>query len=83
MGSSLEKQLMSPQKMFAITKVHYFDFLVSCLHTFNPLSLSLKSVGDDLGCKCNNMQKHEEREVLQNYQYKGKGVRKETIYFHF
>ena len=29
------------------------------------------------------MQKHEEREVLQNYRYKGKGVKKETIYFIF
>ena len=27
-----------------ISKVHYFDFLVSCLYTFNPLSLSLKWV---------------------------------------
>ena len=71
----LAKQLMSLQKIFAINKVHYFDFLVSCLHTFNHLSLSLKCVGDDLGCKCNNIQKHEDREVLQNYQYKGKGVR--------
>ena len=26
------------------SKVHYFDFLVSCLYTFNPLSLSLKWV---------------------------------------
>ena len=43
-GLSLAKQLMSPQKMFVINKVHYFDFLVSCLHTFNPLSLSLKRV---------------------------------------
>ena len=27
-----------------ISKVHYFDFLVSCLYTFNTLSLSLKRV---------------------------------------
>ena len=27
-----------------ISKVHYFDFLVSCLYTFNTLSLSLKCV---------------------------------------
>ena len=44
MGLSLEKQLMAPQKMFVINKVHCFDFFVSCLHTFNPLSLSLKRV---------------------------------------
>ena len=44
MGLSLAKQLMSPQKMFVISKVHNFDFLVSCLYTFNPLSLSLKWV---------------------------------------
>ena len=39
MGLCLEKQLMSPQKIIVISKVHYFDFLVSCLYTFNPLSL--------------------------------------------
>ena len=61
MGLCLTMQLMSPQKIIVINNVHYFDFLVSCLHTFNPLSLSLKSVGNDLGCKCNNMQKHEEK----------------------
>ena len=71
----LAKQLMSPQKIFAINKVHYFDFLDSSLHTFNPLPLSLKCVGDDLGWKCNKIKKHEDREVLQNYQYKGKGVK--------
>ena len=44
MGLFLAKQLMSPQKIIVISKVHYFDFLVSCLYTFNPLSLSLKWV---------------------------------------
>ena len=83
MGSSMAKQLMSPQNIFVINKVRCFDFLVSCLHTFNRFSLPLKSVGDELGCKYNNIEKHEGREVLQNYQYNGKGVRKETIYFHF
>ena len=47
-GLSLAKQLMSPQKMFVINKVHYFDFLVSYLYTFNPLSFF--EMGDDLGC---------------------------------
>ena len=42
MGSCLAMQLMSPQKIILISKVHYFDFLVSCLYTFDPLSLSLK-----------------------------------------
>ena len=83
MGTSLAKQLMSSQKIFAINKVHYFDILVSCLHAFNTLLLTLKTVGDDLGYKCNKIQKPEERQVLQNYQYKGKGVRKETIFFIF
>ena len=83
MGSSLAKQLMSPLKIFVINKVSYIDFLISWLHTVNILSLSLKNVGDDLGCKCNNIKKYGEREVLQNYQYKGTGFRKETIYFHF
>ena len=82
-GLESGKAVDSPQKMFVINKVHYFDFLVSCLHTFNPLSLSLKSVGDDLGCKCNNIQKHEKREVLQNYQYKSKGVRRRPFIFNF
>ena len=44
MGLCLAKQLMSPQKIIVISKVHYFDFLVSCLYTFNPLSLSMKWV---------------------------------------
>ena len=44
MGLSLAKQLMSPQKIIVANKVHYFDFLASCLYTFNPLSLSLKWV---------------------------------------
>ena len=44
MGLCLPKQLMSPQKIIVISKVHNFDFLVSCLYTFNPLSLSLKWV---------------------------------------
>ena len=54
------------------------------------LSVHLKSLViitetvDDLGW--NNIQREiwREREVLQNYQHdKGKGVRKETIYFYF
>ena len=44
MDLCLAKQLMSPHKIILISKVHYFDFLVSCLFTFNPLSLSLKWV---------------------------------------
>ena len=42
MGSCLAMQLISPQKIILISKVHYFDFLVSCLYTFDPWSLSLK-----------------------------------------
>ena len=80
MGLSLAKQLMSPQKMFVINKVHKFDFLVSCLYTLNPMSLSLKWVMTLVATTYRNM----EREVLQNYEHdRGKGVRKETIYFHF
>ena len=46
MGLNLAKQLMSPQhsENNCHSKVHHFDFLVSCLYTFNPLSLSLKWV---------------------------------------
>ena len=44
LGLSLTKQLMSLQKMFVISKVHYFDFLISLLYNFDPLSLSLKWV---------------------------------------
>ena len=40
----MTKQLMSPQKLIVISKVCYFDLLVSCLYTFNPFSLSLKWV---------------------------------------
>ena len=82
MGLCLAKQLMSPQKIIVISKVHYFDFLVSCLYTFNPLSLSLKWVMTLV--ETTYREKRGEREVLQNYQHdKGKGVRKETIYFYF
>ena len=82
MGLCLAKQLMSPQKIIVISKVHYFDFLVSCLYTFNPLSLSLKWVMTLV--ETTYREKHGEREVLQNYQHdEGKGVRKETIYFYF
>ena len=82
MALFLVKQLMSPQKIIVISKVHYFDFLVSCLYTFNPLSLSLKWVMTLV--ETTYREKRGEREVLQNYQHdKGKGVRKETIYFYF
>ena len=57
MGLSLAKQLMSQQKMFVISKVHYFNFLVSCLYTFNPLSLSLKWVVILVETKCSNMER--------------------------
>ena len=35
---------VTSKNVCVISKVHYFDFLVSCLYTFNPLSLSLKWV---------------------------------------
>ena len=57
MGLSLAKQLMSQQKMFVISKVHYFNFLVSCLYNFNPLSLSLKWVVILVETKCSNMER--------------------------
>ena len=57
MGLSLAKQLISQQKMFVISKVHYFNFLVSCLYTFNPLSLSLKWVVILVETKCSNMER--------------------------
>ena len=63
MGLCLAKQLMSPQRIIIISKVHYFDFLVSCLYTFNPLSLLLKwvmtlverNVETEKSCKITNM----------------------------
>ena len=63
MGLCLAKHLMSPQKIIVISKVHYFDFLVSCLYTFNPLSLLLKwvmtlverNVEREKSCKITNM----------------------------
>ena len=82
MGLCVAKQLISPQKIIVIIKVHYFDFLVSSLYTFNPLLLSLKLVMTLV--EITYREKRGEREVLQNYQHdKGKGVRKETIYFYF
>ena len=39
-------------------------------------------MNDDIDC--NNIQKQRERENLQNYQHdKGKGVKKDTIFFNF
>ena len=82
MGLCLAKQLMSPQKIIVISKVHYFDFLVSCLYTFNPLLFSSKWVMTLV--EITYREKRGEREVLQIYQHdEGKGVRKETIYFYF
>ena len=65
MGLYLEKQLMLPQKIIVIIKVHYFDFLVSYLYTFNPLSLSLKWVMTFV--ETTYREKRGERQVLQNY----------------
>ena len=82
MGLCLAQQLMSPQKIIVISKVHHFDLLASCLYIFNPLSLSLKCVMTLV--ETTYREKRAEREVLKNYQHnKGKGVRKETIYFYF
>ena len=44
MSLSLAKLDVTSEKVDVISKVHYFDFLVSCLYTFNPLSLSSKWV---------------------------------------
>ena len=72
---------MSPQKITVISKFYYFDFLVPCLYTYNPLS-SLKLVMTFV--ETTYKEKRREWEVLHNYQHgKGKGVRKETIYFYF
>ena len=80
MGLCLAKQLMSPQKIIVISKVHYFDSLISCLYTLNPLSLSLKWVMTLV--ETIYREERGEREILQNYQHnKGKGVRKWTIIF--
>ena len=58
MGLSLEKQLISPQKIITI----------------------IIEMGDDLGY--NNIQKHGDQTVLQNYLHdEDKGVREETIFY--
>ena len=66
MSLCLAKQLMSPQKIIFIRKVHYFDFLVSCLYTFVSLSLKWvmtlvettyveRNVEKEKSCKITNM----------------------------
>ena len=61
MGLCLAKQLMSPQKIIVISKVHYFDFLVSCLYTINRLSLpwlkqhTERNVEKEKSCKITKM----------------------------
>ena len=69
--------------MFVFNKVRYFHFLVSCLHTFNPQSLSSKSVGDDLGCKCNNKHKHEERKCCKFTKIRVNGSERRPFIFIF
>ena len=45
MGLSPGKAVdVTSKNVCVISKFHYFDFLVSCLYTFNSLSLSLKWV---------------------------------------
>ena len=80
MGLCLAKQLMSPQKIIVIAK---FTILISWSPVCTPLtSLSLQWVMTLV--ETTYREKQGEREVLQNYQHdKGKGVRKEIIYFHF
>ena len=68
MGLCLAKQLMSPPKIIVIRKVLYFDFLISCLDTFNSLSLyhwngwwpwlkqyTERNVEKEKSCKITNM----------------------------
>ena len=82
MGLCLAMQLMSPQKIIVISKVHYFDFMVSRMYNFNPLSLSLEWVMTLV--ETTYREKRGEREALQNYKHdRVKGFRKETIYFYF
>ena len=77
MGLSLAKQLMSPQKMFTI-----LIFESPVCKPLIPCHYSVIEIGDDLGC--NNIQKHGEETVLQNYLHdEDKGVREETIFFNF
>ena len=76
MGLSMKKQLTSPQKMFwVISKVHYFDFLVSCLYTFNPLSLSLKWVTFLVATTNRNMESGESCKTIYMMRVKGSGRR--------
>ena len=71
MGLSLAKQLMSLEKMFVINKVHYFDFLVSCLYTFNPLSLSLKWVMTVVATTYRNMENGQSCKIINMIWVKG------------
>ena len=72
---SLAQQLMSPQKMFSILIFGspVCTPLIPCHHYWT---------GDDLDC--NNIQKHGEQTVLQNYlRDEDRGVREETIFSIF
>ena len=69
---------MSPQKIFVINKTNYFYFLVFCLYTFNPLSLSLKWVMTLVATTCRNMERGKSCKITNMIR-----VRKETIYLHF
>ena len=76
MDWGLAKQLMSLQKMFSIL------IRESPVYTTLITLPFLMIWGDDLGC--NNIQKHGEQAVLQNYLYdEDTGVREETIFSIF
>ena len=71
MGLCLAKQLMSPQKIIVISKVYYFDFLVSCLYTFNLLSLSLKWVMTLVETTGRNVEKEKSCKITNMIRVKG------------
>ena len=71
---------VTSKKVGFISKVHYFDFLLSCLYTLNPLSLSFKWVVTLVPTTYRNMENRQSAKLPHG---KGKVIREETIYFYF
>ena len=62
---------VTSKNICVISKVHYFDFLVSCLYTFNSLSLSLKWVAVLVATTSRNMESGQSCKTTHMMKVKG------------
>ena len=82
MGLSLARAVdVTSKNVCVISKVHYFHFLVSCLYTFNPLSLSLKWVTVVVATASRNMESG--HSCKTTYMMRVKGSERRPFIFSF